>query len=377
MLLALTYGGREIYLRWTHVYEYDARVSADIVTVSSRADGWIVEMPALEGARVKGGETVVRIDDRIAKLRVDALKAQIEGIRSERARLKAERAFSREQVETAIKTRTSGVAVREKAREAVESVHAARDTGRLSWPNIRNVADVDQFLDTTVTFPLSVAKGLAQGVEARIDVPLFRDINGYVSLSRAKILLTAPLTGGLFLGDVPAPGEQFYADHDQRWQSQFGASYTHPSRRVYVSMSGRYDSGIPFELPADFNAATFPDQKALTLVNSETGRAKARTLVDVMVGSQLYRNGRTNVDAQVGLSNAFNTTYCVYWIPALAPEGALGRNDDLLLFRLEKTGGDGQGTGGPVAHKNDAAGEALHRSTGPSDAPCHSSGRAP
>ena len=30
---------------------------------------------------------------------------------------------------------------REKAREAVESVHAARDTGRLSWGNIRNVAD--------------------------------------------------------------------------------------------------------------------------------------------------------------------------------------------------------------------------------------------
>ena len=30
---------------------------------------------------------------------------------------------------------------REKAREAIESVHAARDTGRLSWGNIRNVAD--------------------------------------------------------------------------------------------------------------------------------------------------------------------------------------------------------------------------------------------
>lgn len=35
---------------------------------------------------------------------------------------------------------------REKAREAVESVHAARDTGRLSWPNIRNVADGGIFL---------------------------------------------------------------------------------------------------------------------------------------------------------------------------------------------------------------------------------------
>ena len=38
--------------------------------------------------------------------------------------------------------------------------------------NMRNVADVDQFLDTTVTFPLSVAKGVAQGIEARLDVPL-------------------------------------------------------------------------------------------------------------------------------------------------------------------------------------------------------------
>jgi len=40
--------------------------------------------------------------------------------------------------------------------------------------DIRNAADVDQFMDTTVTFPISVAKGLAEGVEARVDVPLFR-----------------------------------------------------------------------------------------------------------------------------------------------------------------------------------------------------------
>lgn len=35
---------------------------------------------------------------------------------------------------------------REKAREAVESVHAARDTGRLSWGNIRNAANGGIFL---------------------------------------------------------------------------------------------------------------------------------------------------------------------------------------------------------------------------------------
>jgi membrane fusion protein (multidrug efflux system) len=120
VLLALAYAGREIYLRFTHIYEYDARATADIVTISSRAEGWVVDMPALEGMRVKAGDIVVKIDDRIAKLKIDSLKAQIEGIRSERTRLKAERTFSREQVETLIKTRTSGVAVRQKAREALQ-----------------------------------------------------------------------------------------------------------------------------------------------------------------------------------------------------------------------------------------------------------------
>jgi prepilin-type N-terminal cleavage/methylation domain-containing protein len=35
---------------------------------------------------------------------------------------------------------------REKAREAIESVHAARDTGEASWATIRNVADGGVFL---------------------------------------------------------------------------------------------------------------------------------------------------------------------------------------------------------------------------------------
>jgi len=36
---------------------------------------------------------------------------------------------------------------REKAREAVESVHSARDTGELAWSRARNVADGGDFLD--------------------------------------------------------------------------------------------------------------------------------------------------------------------------------------------------------------------------------------
>ena len=121
VLLALAYGGREIYLRWTHIYEYDARVTADIVTISSRADGWLMEMPVREGMRVAKGQTLVRIDDRVAKLRAEALQAQVEGIKAERARLRAERLMNENQNEALMRTRTSTVVVREKALAALKS----------------------------------------------------------------------------------------------------------------------------------------------------------------------------------------------------------------------------------------------------------------
>ena len=121
LLAALAYGGRELHLRLTHVYEYDARVSADIVTVSSRADGWIMDLAVREGMKVEAGQVLVKIDDRVAKLKVEGLKAQIEGIRVERARLRAERKLDQNQADAAMRTRTSIVTVREKALAALRA----------------------------------------------------------------------------------------------------------------------------------------------------------------------------------------------------------------------------------------------------------------
>ena len=121
LLVAFVYGGRELYLRFTHIYEYDARATADIVTVSSRAEGWVMEMPALEGTRVAAGQVVARIDDRVAKLRADGLRAQIEGVRAERAKLRAERRLYQNQADAQMRTRTSTVTVREKALTALKS----------------------------------------------------------------------------------------------------------------------------------------------------------------------------------------------------------------------------------------------------------------
>ena len=121
VLAALVYGGREVYLRFTHIYEYDSRVTADIVTISSRADGWVVDMPVREGMRVEAGQIVARIDDRAARLRSDSLKAQIEGVRAEHMRLRAERRLTLNQAEALAKTRGSIVQARERAVAAAKS----------------------------------------------------------------------------------------------------------------------------------------------------------------------------------------------------------------------------------------------------------------
>ena len=58
--IALVYGGRELHLRLTHVYEYDARVTADVVTISSRADGWVTDLAVREGMKVEAGQVLSR-----------------------------------------------------------------------------------------------------------------------------------------------------------------------------------------------------------------------------------------------------------------------------------------------------------------------------
>lgn len=121
LLAAAAYGGYQVYLRFTHVSEYDARVTGDVVTMSSRVDGWVVEMAALEGMTVEAGQVVARIDDRIARLRVEALNAEIAAVQAERRRLQAERQRVANMVAAKAKTRASGVQMTEATRAALDA----------------------------------------------------------------------------------------------------------------------------------------------------------------------------------------------------------------------------------------------------------------
>lgn len=88
--LALIVGLFYLFLRWNHVTENDAQVKADMITISSRLDGWIAERPVTDGDRVAEGDELVIIDQREATLQRDELRAKFNSLRLQSEQLKTQ-----------------------------------------------------------------------------------------------------------------------------------------------------------------------------------------------------------------------------------------------------------------------------------------------
>lgn len=82
-------GGGWFYTRLDHIGETDARVMGDMVTISSRIDGWVVERPVTDGQTVKAGDILAVIDQREAAQQVEELNARAMSIRLDRERAEA------------------------------------------------------------------------------------------------------------------------------------------------------------------------------------------------------------------------------------------------------------------------------------------------
>lgn len=88
---ALIFGSIEIHDRLAYVHEVDARLQTDLITVSSRVAGWISDIAVSQGDKIENGNTILTIDGRESRLRLEELEAQLQGILAERARLEADR----------------------------------------------------------------------------------------------------------------------------------------------------------------------------------------------------------------------------------------------------------------------------------------------
>ena len=81
-----------------------------------------------------------------------------------------------------------------------------------------NPQDNDNFLNTGIIFPTSLAFSRVNGFETRLVVPMARRVSGSFSLTHFRAIVTPPFTGGLFLGSAALDSltdGPFVIDHDQ------------------------------------------------------------------------------------------------------------------------------------------------------------------
>jgi membrane fusion protein (multidrug efflux system) len=123
LILALGGGGywgvQEIGTRFTHVYEYDARIAGSLITVSSRVAGWVTELHITEGDDITKGQIIVEIDARESQLLVDGYTARIQGIEADRQRLIAEKKLVDAQTKTRYRTQRSELGTAEAELESL------------------------------------------------------------------------------------------------------------------------------------------------------------------------------------------------------------------------------------------------------------------
>jgi hypothetical protein len=104
-------------------------------------------------------------------------------------------------------------------------------------------------LNTDIHFPIAFRKAKIYGTEAKIDLPRWGPVNGFLSYSYLVGSASLPVVGGLFLGEdannaLSQINGRFWISQDQRNTLRSRFQY-HVSPRWWVAMGASYGSGLP------------------------------------------------------------------------------------------------------------------------------------
>ncbi len=117
-------GAWEFSQRLAFVFEEDARIHADLITVSSRVEGWVTDISVKEGDKVETGSVLVKIDDRESRLTLNQMQAQLGGVKAEQKRLVAEKHLVDKQTSSRMASERARLAA---AKVVVSSLKPQRD----------------------------------------------------------------------------------------------------------------------------------------------------------------------------------------------------------------------------------------------------------
>jgi membrane fusion protein (multidrug efflux system) len=79
-----------VQFRAAHVFENDARITTDLIAISSRVEGWVTEVPVSQGDMLDQDALIAQMDDREARLKVSELESRLGEYTAENEALSAE-----------------------------------------------------------------------------------------------------------------------------------------------------------------------------------------------------------------------------------------------------------------------------------------------
>ncbi len=177
--------------------------------------------------------------------------------------------------------------------------------------DIRNIGDDDVLLNTGVSFPIAFDRASIHGAEAKLEVPRWGPVSGFVSYSWMSGLAQLPIAGGLFLDDAAGSQlnsrEKFPVTQDQRHTAGGRLRYE-ISSRLWIAMGGRYGSGLPVQL-ADSQSRAFLisqyGQQIVNRVNFDKGRVRPSFSLDASAGLEVWKAEKRSIRLQ---ADALNVT---------------------------------------------------------------------
>ena len=169
--------------------------------------------------------------------------------------------------------------------------------------HLRDFADDDILLNTGVSFPIAFSRATIHGFEAKLEVPRWGPVSGYLSYANLSGTGYLPITGGLFLEEgsdelLHATGS-FPITQDQRNTAAARLRYQLTSR-AWVSLGAWYGSGLPIERA---EGETTASPAILRRVNLARGRVRPSHSLDVSAGIDLWKQDQRLLRLQAEVIN--------------------------------------------------------------------------
>ena len=177
---------------------------------------------------------------------------------------------------------------------------------------IRDFSDDDLLLNTGISFPITFASAGIHGMEAKLEIPHWGPVSGFISWSNMAGTGRLPITGGLFLEENAAEllrsTNSFPITQDQRNSVRARARYQ-VRPRIWTAVGASYSSGLPIELEGEADAAQLIErygERVVRRVNFERGRVRPSFSLDASVGVELWKRDKHSLRVQGDVLNLTN-----------------------------------------------------------------------